>query len=85
MNRVYLFGKIVFKSKLKYIVSPKLQVFLEIVIETISKEKFKCIAYETLCNDLANIEENTYIVIMGNVQVSNYGISINIEEYEVLE
>ncbi len=84
MNKVYLFGKVVYKSKLKYIISPKLKVYIELVIETPSGDKFNFIANEEQCNNLVKISMNQTIFIIGNIEWNNENTSVNIEEYEII-
>ncbi len=71
MNRAYLFGKIISKSKLKYIISPKLQVYISIVIETISGEKFKCIVNENILSNTVNISLMEYVYVIAECSVNN--------------
>ncbi|MBQ8044240.1 MAG: hypothetical protein IJ272_08895 [Clostridia bacterium] len=65
MNRIYLFGRVVFKSKLKYIIAPKLKVYIEVTIETISRDKFNVIFYEDKCDWIKNVRLKSYIFVEG--------------------
>lgn len=65
MNKIYLFGKIVSKSKLKYDISPKLKIYLEIVIETISGEQFNCVVLEDNSEKLQKLGDLSYVYIIG--------------------
>ncbi len=84
MNKVYLFGKVVYKSKLKYSISPRLKVYVELVIECISGDKFNCVAKEEQCNNVAKININQNIFIVGSIEWINKNIRINIEYYETI-
>lgn len=67
MNKVYLFGQVIYKSNLKYCISPKLEVHMECVIRTCDGNEFNCIVPEKLCNKLVCIKLGDYIYTMGHV------------------
>ena len=80
MNKIYLFGKIIFKSKLKYIISPKLKLYLEVIVETISGDNFNCIVYENECELIKNIKLGDYIFIEGIGVINGNGFNIYINK-----
>lgn len=80
MNKIYLFGKVIFKSKLKYIIEPKLKLYMEFTIQTISGDKFNCIACEEMCNILRNVATGNYIYIEGFAKFENNSLKIYVSK-----
>ena len=69
MNKIYLFGKIISKSKLKYVIVPNLRIFIEILIETISGDIFTCVMDETILDEVRNIKLQDYVYITGMCKI----------------
>ena len=65
MNRIYLFGKVIFKSKLKYVIQLKLKIYIMLVIQTIDNNEICCIVPEKLCDNIKGVSVNTHIYILG--------------------
>ena len=71
MNKVYLFGKVILKSKLKYIIEPKLKLYMELIIETISGDRFNCIVNEEMLDKVNALDEFTYVYVVGYGKMEN--------------
>ena len=65
MNRIKLFGTVENVSDLKFDISSKLKVYMELEIKTICGSIFKCIAYEKLCEKLRKAECSNHIYLCG--------------------
>ena len=65
MNKIYLFGNVISKSKLKYDIEQKLKLYVELVIETISGDRFKCIVNEEMLDKVNALDEFTYVYVVG--------------------
>ena len=76
MNRIYLFGKIIGKSKLKYVIFPKLKVYIELVVQVASGYKYNCIVYEEVLdkiNDrIKKVDDVIYAYIIGKGVLEKY-------------
>lgn len=66
MNRIYLFGRVMYKSKLKYAITPKLRLYVEITIETILGERFNCTVYEDVMERIERLDDLNYVYIVGS-------------------
>ena len=84
MNRIYLFGKIIYISKLKYIVKPKLKVYIEMVVETDSRDKFNCVVYEKNLEKLHGLYSLTCIYIVGSAILKNQLLKVIVNEIYAL-
>ena len=71
MNRVYLFGKLVYKSKLKYNILTKLNIYTELVIETSSGDMFQCIIDENNLDKVKRLNTTNFVYIIGSGFVVN--------------
>ena len=80
MNKIYLFGKIISKSKLKYIIEPKLKLYLELIIQTVSGNIFKCIVNEEFLDVSINIKEKDYVYIRGCGCIENNLLNVIITQ-----
>jgi len=65
MNRIYLFGRVIYKSKLKYAITPKLRLYVEITIETVLGERFNCTIYEDVLDRVERLDGLNYVYIVG--------------------
>ena len=80
MNKVYLFGKILAKSKLKYIIQPKLKIYIMLVVQTIDNNEICCIVPENLCDNLKHTNINKHIYILGRGIYIDNKFSVLVEE-----
>lgn len=84
MNKVYVFGKIVYKSKLKYIISPKLKVYMELIIQEASEYEFSCVVNEDVLKKIKDgirkVDEATYVYIMGEARLENNMLYIIVKD-----
>lgn len=80
MNKIYLLGKVVFKSKLKYIIQPKLKLYIELIIQTLDNNEICCIVPENLCHNLKHVSVNKHIYILGRGLYIDNKFSVLVEE-----
>ena len=84
MNRVYLFGKIVYKSKLKYVLVPKVKVYIELIIQVSSGDKFNCIVNEDVLEKIkdriSKANETSYVYIIGKGMLENNMVYIVVKD-----
>ena len=80
MNKIYLFGKVVYISKLKYIIKPKLKLYLELTIKTIDGNIFNIFAKEELLDKIRLISKGDYVYINGYGRMCKEELNIYINE-----
>ena len=68
--------KVVLKSRLKYIISPKLKVYPEIVVKTISGVESNCMLYDEMCDLIRNVKLGKYKFREGYCEVVNNTLKV---------
>lgn len=84
MNRIYLYGKVVFKSRLKYIIETKLKIYVEVIVKTSENNSFICVVNESNLDKLRCLNSNDYVYIDGYGIVSNKILTVVVNEIYVL-
>lgn len=68
MNRIKIFGKVERISDLKFDISSKLKVYMDVEIVSVAGNNFKCLVYNKLCDKLRKIGIGEYIYALGYVK-----------------
>lgn len=66
MNKIKLYGKVLWVSDLKFDIYKKLRVYIEFKIQAISGDIFNCIAYDEICNEVRSICVGEYVYVLGS-------------------
>ena len=80
MNKIYLFGKVMYISKLKYTIKPKLKLYLELTIKTIDGNIFNIFAKEELLDKIRLINKGDCVYISGYGKMNNCKLNVYIVE-----
>lgn len=80
MNKIYLFGKVVYKSKLRYKVLPKLKLYIELEIITAEGSRFCCVVKERLLDSIYDLKRGDYVYINGVGTITNNLLQVLVKE-----